>query len=591
MDGTRYNQRQMPSVGVAYTPHYNPEFFQAADKMLEQSQQDHDVAVTAQAAEMSKRNEIFSHDPKMKDQVMNRYREDLKAIIDSYGGDVGAARNKIVERMGAESANPFWNANKYQQEQAAISQKLKLEYGPDAIVLKNPTTPGSLGRAVAGDMSAVETDIIKSSNYIGIAAELGRDIGPLLKSLNIEQSEWEDYLRDGTIEWTDDPRLKQLAAEVLPAFRAAASTWNVDNRPEYQFLKDDQATIDFIRSVWSGKQVERTKWNHFESAASRRRGKEGEEESPLPTGNVYQEDTEFTASRLEIDKKYTPYKPDKPTKKLGHARSEHVGPDASQALDRMHKGAGAGNPNELDKVEQWYKDFEAANPAYRELIKMGINREDAVDLLHREALRYNGVVQTSYEFHNEEVSSQIVNNIVLTPNESLKAEVRGPGGDKVKLEQFKKDIEKAKISSARVLSAAGEIELGYVLNGKTYKARIFDANFDVATKGFLTSAKEFFKSIYDMDQPLGLERDIRFPHDDNTYVVVNTFLETTPPFYGAAPDRKIEVRIRRKNDTSSDPWRPADEFTGEFGQEVRNSIIANKSLRIKIDPYNFKIWK
>ena len=261
----RYSRQPQQGVGIAYTPHYDPGFYEAAGNMLQQAQQQYDVTTAAKAENMAQYGQEFSFAPELKEQTLDQYRQDLASIVEDYGGDVGAARNKIVSRMGREAANPFWQANRYQVEQAKRFQNLVDQFGPDAIVRKDPRSAEALQQALSsGDIGALDADVVKASDYVGTIQRLGQDIKPHLQAFGISEANWDGFLRTGSREYIDDATLKRLATEILPAFRAAAPTWNIDNRSGYEFLQDDQATVDFIRSVWSGKQMERTQLQHMQ---------------------------------------------------------------------------------------------------------------------------------------------------------------------------------------------------------------------------------------------------------------------------------------------------------------------------------------
>ena len=264
----RYTQRPQQGVGIAYTPHDEPGFFENAGNMLQQAQQQYDMTTAAQAESMAQYGQEFSFDPELRDEMIGKYKESLSSIVEDYGGDVGAARNKIVRRMGEEATNPFWQANRYQVEQAKRFQNLIDQFGPDAIIRRDPRSAGVLRQALSsGDIGVLDADVVKASDYAIAADRLGKDLQAKLRDMGITEAShptFGKFIRTGNIAELTRDQIATLARDeqVIEAFKRIAPTHAYDNREGFTDLQSDEGISRFLEGLWAQKETRQEKFSY-----------------------------------------------------------------------------------------------------------------------------------------------------------------------------------------------------------------------------------------------------------------------------------------------------------------------------------------
>jgi len=80
-------------------------------------QGNYDEAVGAMAEYDAKLGALKRIDESTYQNVVSKYDQDFRDMYDRYGGDWGAMKNKVKQRLGAESANPFYNLNRAHVEE------------------------------------------------------------------------------------------------------------------------------------------------------------------------------------------------------------------------------------------------------------------------------------------------------------------------------------------------------------------------------------------------------------------------------------------------------------------------------------------
>ena len=574
------NQQAYLPLAVQYQPQYDPAFTQMMAQNLQQTQQRHDVVNAQIAEDMARRGEMFSYDPERQQEVLGAYREDLDKIAKDYGFNYAQAASKLVSRIGEEALNPFYNLNKYKVQEAERAAQLRAQFGPEAIILNDPmATPITSGSKVE-DFRA---DIIRASDYATVADRLGKDLKGTLTALGLSENEkFKSMLQYGSVERLTPTQIRALAndPDVIAAFRANAPTTALDNREGFEWTQSDEGIANFLYGNWAGKAYERQNLDYRQNPEWAATGGVDVDTPMFPTGNVY--DSEFgvemiNTRRREIDAKYD--------KLLPEVTSPWT---AAQVAGDLYM---VGNPRTekdyrkaQEKADKAVKEFRKNNPLFGQLEELGFETRDVIEFMRQEELRYNSFLNTTVAFHNPEAEKQLLADIGSGATGSLVYD-GGKPTDNLKL-LFKEDTG---VLSTRVVPATGELELTFKTenNGKTGAARISpDSGFDRATRDFLNSSKEFFTSAYNINAPLYEERKLNFMGD--TYLAHNILVQATDPSTGQSVTN-ISIMVRPEG-TTVDRAVPLEFVSQQLGQNIRQSLIVNKSLVIDVPKFKANIW-
>lgn len=149
-----YNNPQ----GLTYQQNYVPLPIDLYKQMLDTSQQRYDATQMAMAQEKARIGDIETYNPDEKQRVLDQYRNDVMSIAQNYNGDLSKASGDIVNRIGAERMNPYYNANRIfterykQQQQLADQLRAKgvaLEFKtikPEDLIANQNAQLGTAGR-------------------------------------------------------------------------------------------------------------------------------------------------------------------------------------------------------------------------------------------------------------------------------------------------------------------------------------------------------------------------------------------------------------------------------------------------------------
>ena len=88
-------------------------------------QANYDEAVASIADYDAKLGALKRIDEDTYQKVVSKYDQDFRNMYDQYGGDWGAMKNKVKQRLSAETANPYYNLNRAHVEEYEKEQALK----------------------------------------------------------------------------------------------------------------------------------------------------------------------------------------------------------------------------------------------------------------------------------------------------------------------------------------------------------------------------------------------------------------------------------------------------------------------------------
>jgi len=266
------NQQQHLPLAVGYQPQYDPAFTQMMAQTMQDTQQRHDVVTSQIAQDRTRRGEMPAIDLELQRETLDAYKEDLDKIAGEYGGHYANAASKLVERIGKEASNPYYNANRYHVEQARMAQEAALRYGADALWINDPRRPGALREALdSGDLSKLDTQVVQAPDYTGIAQKLGSTIEADMQALGLSSAQIRDieergmsaFLQHGSRSGISRQKLMEVANQMVGAFKAAAPNMQFENREAYDWTQSDEGIVDFLLSNWAGREHSKTNLSYI----------------------------------------------------------------------------------------------------------------------------------------------------------------------------------------------------------------------------------------------------------------------------------------------------------------------------------------
>ena len=131
-------------------------------------QANYDEAINAMAEYDAKLGALKRIDEDTYQSVVSKYDQDFRDMYDQYGGDWGAMKNKVKQRLGAETVNPYYNLNrahveKYEKEQA-LKEQIKANGGSTLTFDEVPLSlVGQNGRLI--NVKDITSNIEKMQDY------------------------------------------------------------------------------------------------------------------------------------------------------------------------------------------------------------------------------------------------------------------------------------------------------------------------------------------------------------------------------------------------------------------------------------------
>jgi hypothetical protein len=214
---------------VGYQPQSDPALQQMLAKNLENMQQRYDFTTAAIAEKEGEIGELFPYDDEYKQQVLSGFKGKLDDIAKQYGYDYGAASNKIARAIGEERGNKAYALAKEKIRQVDAAQKMKMQLGPNAIVLNDP-----MNVSLSNDtrMEDLTTNIIQAPDYQRVIREAADGLEADIRALGLsEHPKFNALLEYGKIA-DNNKKIDALIND--PAFheliKIKAGTMDVDNR-------------------------------------------------------------------------------------------------------------------------------------------------------------------------------------------------------------------------------------------------------------------------------------------------------------------------------------------------------------------------
>ena len=129
----------MAAFGIEYRPQFIQSDIGAMQKKFDDLQQAYDQSYmgTLSAEDQYNQLEVNPVDIALKNEIIQGFRDRTQAIVDKYGGDWGAAAKQLAREVVKTKQDPFFQLASRRNQLAEEQRKLKQQYGPDAIVLKD----------------------------------------------------------------------------------------------------------------------------------------------------------------------------------------------------------------------------------------------------------------------------------------------------------------------------------------------------------------------------------------------------------------------------------------------------------------------
>ena len=121
-------------------------------------QANYDEAVGAMAEYDAKLGALKRIDEDTYQRVVSKYDQDFRDMYDQYGGDWGAMKNKVKQRLGAETANPYYNLNRAHVEEYEKMQDLNRQLRANG---QSPLTFSKVPLSLTKDGKLIKAEDIK----------------------------------------------------------------------------------------------------------------------------------------------------------------------------------------------------------------------------------------------------------------------------------------------------------------------------------------------------------------------------------------------------------------------------------------------
>ena len=184
-------------------------------------------------------------DTRAREDYLNRQQQRFKEIAVAHRDDLSRALPDVQRAIAANAQDPYLNFNRYQVQQLQQENKLKDEYGPDAIVRSN-VAGVRLRDAIDPATGAVKdenlqlnlrADVQKASDYVRTGQEFVAAIKPDSFAGALRRNpDFKQFLERGDVTVLDDKKMLELVntPEVYEGF-VRSTTAGIDNRAQVRF--------------------------------------------------------------------------------------------------------------------------------------------------------------------------------------------------------------------------------------------------------------------------------------------------------------------------------------------------------------------
>ena len=224
---------------------YKPLDLNVINQNLLTQQKYFDAANEKIAAQMDEAGKTSFLDPVAREKVLSDMHKSYQTLAEKYSGRLGENTPEVLRTISNNVANPWFNLNKLQLAQASEEQKLRDQFGAEAIVrsdvknqkLYDPTT----GQWLQPQDQRLVPNVVKASDYQTIGLQLGQWLTADAKDRLLRQyksdPEVVGFLQTGRWEGISDAKLKKLVNDpaVQQAFKTQAATYAFDNRANMEY--------------------------------------------------------------------------------------------------------------------------------------------------------------------------------------------------------------------------------------------------------------------------------------------------------------------------------------------------------------------
>lgn len=234
----RYSQNREGMVGANT---YQPLPVEAFAKNAQNLQDRYDKANLIESQKLDEIGKLARIDENKYKENLTAFQEKLKRTAEENDFDLGRGLNQIVNVIGTEATNPYYNLNRHHVEQAQIKDKLTAQFGSDAIVRNDPYSKSLINPATGQyrSFSELNADVVKRDDYADIARKLTDKLNPVM-------SEIETQLHRSNIPMYYESKTtgkKELTKEAIRVFA---------DRPEViKAMQQDAQTMGYDKDVFN----------------------------------------------------------------------------------------------------------------------------------------------------------------------------------------------------------------------------------------------------------------------------------------------------------------------------------------------------
>lgn len=259
-----YQQPSIPFTQAApQSQYYHPAFEGMMAQMMQQTQERHDNVVSAIAQDRAARGMMPHVDSEYHNKMLSSFTEDLESIVGDYGGHYANAASRLIERIGKEAGNPYYNLARHHAEQAKIEQDFRLRHGhntlmPQGSVMDKKITPES----TIQDLTA---SLYEAPDYTNIGRQLMSNIQADLIDAGMSIESIQNVLhalKTGQTGGVSKEDINRVAKAMLEPFKTAAANREFDNRPGFEWVHDDESIVRFLANLGSSQIHDVEKYNY-----------------------------------------------------------------------------------------------------------------------------------------------------------------------------------------------------------------------------------------------------------------------------------------------------------------------------------------
>lgn len=257
---------------------YIPQNTEVWERKLGQLQQRQDVAEEMMAKQRQGALSVDNVAPELREAYIAFQEKNYNDMIDKTKGNFAKNYDQVLGAINADVANPYHQLNKFVTEQAKLQQESQQRGGANYITTNDIYK--NLGNLVT-DVDGVKT--IKpptgldyenlrhsgtiASDYVKAADMLTNDLKGTISKLGLSKVPgFAEFLQHGSFEELTPAQIKAFAGnkEVIEAWKKASPTWDIDNRPGYEFKNDAQIS-ELITGVALQKQRKATQMQYIQN--------------------------------------------------------------------------------------------------------------------------------------------------------------------------------------------------------------------------------------------------------------------------------------------------------------------------------------